>query len=196
MPGDDRLGIAMIIGSVRDGRVAPLVASWFAAQAERRDDLALDVIDLAETRLPDGMRGHFGGDRPEEVTALRPRVDEADAFVVVTPEYNRSFPAALKLMIDSYHREWAAKPVGFVSYGGMSSGLRAVEQLRLVFAELHAVTVRDSVAFRSPWTLFDDDGNWPKDPAGAESAAKTMLDELVWFGRALRDARAARPYGA
>ncbi|WP_405085076.1 NADPH-dependent FMN reductase [Microbispora sp. NBC_01389] len=107
MPGDDRLGIALIIGSVRDGRVAPLVANWFAAQAERRGDLALDVIDLAETRLPDGLRGHFGGDRPEEVTALRPRVDEADAFVVVTPEYNRSFPAALKLMIDSYHREWA-----------------------------------------------------------------------------------------
>ncbi|WP_327045608.1 NAD(P)H-dependent oxidoreductase [Microbispora sp. NBC_01189] len=196
MPGDDRLGIALIIGSVRDGRVAPLVANWFAAQAERRGDLALDVIDLAETRLPDGLRGHFGGDRPEEVTALRPRVDEAHAFVVVTPEYNRSFPAALKLMIDSYHREWAAKPVGFVSYGGVSSGLRAVEQLRLVFAELHAVTVRDSVAFRSPWTLFDDDGKWPKDPAGAEGAAKTMLDELVWFGRALRDARAARPYGA
>ena len=195
MSGEDRLNVGMIIGSVREGRVAPLVANWFAAQAERRDDVALDVIDLAETRLPDGLRGHLGGEKPEEVVGLRPRVEAADAFVVVTPEYNRSFPAALKLMIDSYHREWAAKPVGFVCYGGMSSGLRAVEQLRLVFAELHAVTIRDSVAFQSPWTLFDAEGNWPKDPAGPEGAAKVMIDELVWFGRALRQARAARPYG-
>ncbi len=70
---------------------------------------------------------------------------EADAFLVVTPEYNHGYPAALKELIDSVYEPWHAKPVAFVSYGGASGGIRAVEQLRQVFAELHAVTLRDGV---------------------------------------------------
>ena len=69
----------------------------------------------------------------------------------MTPEYNHSFPAALKNVIDWHGPQWHVKPVGFVSYGGISGGLRAVEQLRLVFAELHAVGIRDTVSFHSAW---------------------------------------------
>lgn len=111
---------------------------------------------------------------------------------MVTPEYNHSYPGTLKNLIDLHHTQWQAKPVGFVSYGGISGGLRAVEHLRPVFAELHAVTVRDSVAFPNPWPRFDPTGTL-LDPDAAETAAATMLDQLTWWAEALRTARATHP---
>jgi NAD(P)H-dependent FMN reductase len=183
------LKLAIIIGSTRQGRFAPTVANWIAGQAIQRDDLSVDLIDLAEARLPDVL----SGEPSPEVAAITPRLEEADAFVVVTPEYNHSFPAPLKTAIDWHFTAWRAKPVGFVSYGGISGGLRAVEQLRQVFAELHAVTVRDSVSFHGAWVQFDSDGR-PKDADRYEKTAKTMLDQLVWWGSSLRDARNQRPY--
>ncbi|CAM5270467.1 hypothetical protein SVIOM342S_02386 [Streptomyces violaceorubidus] len=86
-----------------------------------------------------------------------------------------------------------AGPIGLVSYGGLAGGLRAAEHLRQVFAELHAVTVRDTVSFHNAGASFDDGGRL-RDPAGPDAAAKTMLDQLVWWGRALREARERRPY--
>lgn len=190
--------LAVIIGSVRQGRFGPIVARWFAAQAAQRADLDVDVIDLAEFPLPMVLPGF--GSAPEPDTArvlsqLTPRLAEADAFVVVTPEYNHSFPASLKNVIDWYGKEWQAKPVGFVSYGGLSGGLRAIEQLRVVFAELHAVTVRDTVSFHGAHSQFDEKGD-PSSPAECNAAAKVLTDQLVWWARALRDARAVRPYVA
>jgi NAD(P)H-dependent FMN reductase len=113
--------------------------------------------------------------------------------VVVTPEYNHSFPGPLKLAIDSVHPEWAAKPVGFVSYGGVAGGLRAVEHLRSVFAELHAVTVRETVQFYLADDPLDVHGN--ARGTQADAAAGRLLDQLAWWAQALREARAARPYG-
>jgi NAD(P)H-dependent FMN reductase len=124
---------------------------------------------------------------------LHRRLEQADAFVVVTPEYNHGYPASLKQAIDLAKRPWQAKPVGFVSYGGLSGGLRAVEQLRLVFAELHATTVRDTVSLHSPWSAFEAGG---AGPAGADAAAQILLDRLAWWGSALRRARTALPYAA
>lgn len=123
-----------------------------------------------------------------------PHLAAADAFVVLTPEYNHSFPASLKTLIDWHFHEWRAKPVAFVSYGGLSGGLRAVEQLRQVFAELHAVTVRDTVSFHNAGASFDDQGRH-KDPSAPDAAAKVMLDQLAWWGLALREAKSVRPYG-
>jgi len=189
MQDNNRLHLAIIIGSTRKGRFAPTVAGWFAGQAERRDDMAVDVIDLAGAQLPDVL-----SDKPgPQVSAVTPRLAAADAFVVVTPEYNHSFPAPLKNAIDWHFKEWQAKPVGFVSYGGLGGGLRAVEQLRQVFAELHAVTVRDTVSFHEVWAQFDSDGR-PKDPGVCERAAKSMLDQLAWWADALREARTRRSY--
>ena len=189
MSDNNRLLLTIIIGSTRQGRFAPTVANWFAGQARRRDDMTVDVIDLAEARLPDVLT-----EKPTpEVAAITTRLANADAFVVVTPEYNHSFPAPLKNAIDWHFNEWRAKPVGFVSYGGIGGGLRAVEQLRQVFAELHAVTVRDTVSFHGAWTQFDSEGR-PKDPEHYERAAQSMLDQLAWWGQALREARTQRPY--
>ncbi|MFD0783505.1 NADPH-dependent FMN reductase [Micromonospora azadirachtae] len=190
------LQLAVIIGSVRQGRFGPTVANWFARQADERDDLTVDVIDLATVALPMTLPAFGAPPVPEAVLALRnltPRLSAADAFVVVTPEYNHSFPAALKNVIDWHRQQWHAKPVGFVSYGGISGGLRAVEALRLVFAELHAVTVRETVSFHDAWRQFDADGS-PLSPDGCNRAADSLLDQLTWWAHALRDAKASAPY--
>ncbi|MES9524317.1 NADPH-dependent FMN reductase [Streptomyces capoamus] len=196
---DRPLRIAVVLGSVREGRRGPAVAHWFLSTAAALDPaLEFDVVDLAEVDLPLVLPGWGGTPSPETVATLRdvsPRLAAADAFVVVTPEYNHSFPAALKNLIDWHSREWQAKPVGFVSYGGLGGGLRAVEQLRLVFAELHAVTVRDSVSLHGPWSGLGADGV-PLDADVCAGAAKGMLGQLAWWARALRTARTDRPYAA
>ncbi|GAA3888516.1 NAD(P)H-dependent oxidoreductase [Saccharothrix violaceirubra] len=188
--------LVTVIGSTRDGRFAPVVRDWFARQVGLRDDIEHDVLDLADVRLPDALPAY--GEQPAPavaaaVEAVRPRLAAADAFVVVTPEYNHSFPAALKTAIDWYYAEWSAKPVGFVSYGGVGGGLRAVEQLRQVFVEVHAVPVRDQVSFHSGWERFDEHGE-PHEAEAVGGAAKVLLDRVVWWADALKDARARRPY--
>ncbi|GCD95064.1 NADPH-dependent FMN reductase [Embleya hyalina] len=196
-PTPTPLRLAILVGSTREGRFAPVVAGWIRDRAAARDDLDVDLVDLVETPLPTVFPA-FGqppaAGTVELLAEVSPRLAAADAFVIVTPEYNHSFPAALKNAIDWHGPEWHAKPVGFVSYGGLSGGLRAVEQLRLVLAELHAVTVRDTASFHGHWDKFDADGD-AVDPA-ANAAADAMLDRLVWWAHALRDAKAARPYAA
>lgn len=187
-PVGDRLTVAVIIGSTRPHRRGEAIATWLMGQIWPRADMSVDCIDLAELDLPAVLPG---GDH-EGARELRARVEAADAFIIVTPEYNHGYPASLKQAIDVPYREWNAKPVAFVSYGGMSGGSRAVEQLRQVFAELHAVTIRDGVAF--PGTRIDEDGK-PADPEGVGAAAKVMLDQLAWWASALRTARQDHPYG-
>src|SRR5579884_3872199 len=142
---DQQIRIAVIYGSTRPGRFCDTVVRWTAEQVAAQGRFLLDVVDPAQAS------GNGGA-------SVRDQLAQADAFVVVTPEYNHGYPAALKELIDSSGPEWHAKPVAFVSYGGISGGLRAVEQLRLVFAELHAVTIRDSVSFAAAWEQFDATG--------------------------------------
>ncbi|WP_433275778.1 NADPH-dependent FMN reductase [Pseudonocardia xinjiangensis] len=189
---DERLRLVVIIGSTREGRFGSTVADWFVGEAKQHADMEVDVLDLADAALPDRLTG-YGQPVPPQVAAVAPRLAAADAFVVVTPEYNHSYPAPLKTLVDWYGPEWQAKPVAFVSYGGMSGGLRAVEHLRPVFAEVHATTVRDTVSFHGAWARFGDEGR-PFEEAECSAAAKTLLDQLAWWAVALRDARAARPY--
>ncbi|WP_040799069.1 NADPH-dependent FMN reductase [Nocardia higoensis] len=183
------LRLAVVIGSSRQGRFAPVVAEWFLKRAEARPEFAVTLVDVGALELPHA----FGAPAPGAADT-RVALADADAFVIVTPEYNHSYPAALKNLIDAHGPEWQAKPVGFVSYGGISGGLRAVEHLRGVFAELHAVTVRDTVSFHNPWRP-DGAPDGPAAGEGAGTAATTLLDQLVWWGEALRTARAVRPYG-
>ncbi|MCQ4085037.1 NAD(P)H-dependent oxidoreductase [Streptomyces sp. RB6PN25] len=196
MPGNTTPRIAAMTASVREGRFGPTVTRWFVDHARESAGLDVDVIDLEDFPLP-LKQPDFGKDPSPQsarlLNGLSPRLAAADAFVVVTPEYNHSFPASLKNVIDWHNQEWHAKPVGFISYGGISGGLRAVEHLRLVFAELHAVTIRDTVSFHVAWEQFDPEGR-PTSPEGCNAAAKTMLDQLLWWARALREARTAHPY--
>jgi NAD(P)H-dependent FMN reductase len=188
-PAGDRLRVAVIIGSTREGRFGPTVADWFLTHAAAlRPDLEFDLIDLVDADLPLTLTG-FGQPRPEPVEALAPRLGRADAFVIVTPEYNHSFPAALKNAIDWYHDEWRRKPVAFVSYGGVSGGLRAVQQLRHVFIELSAVPIRDTLSFTEFWTQFADDRSWPRPSETRDKALDALLDQLAWAGRTLRAGR-------
>ncbi|MER6095229.1 NAD(P)H-dependent oxidoreductase [Streptomyces sp. NPDC001728] len=192
------LRLAVIQGSTRDGRLGPTVANWLLTHAATRPEFTTDLIDLAETPLPTvfpqlGQAPERAEDRAL-LAAVSPRLAAADAFVVVTPEYNHSYPAPLKNAIDWHNREWHAKPVGFVAYGGFSAGLRAVEHLRGVFAEVHAVTIREAVGLQGVWGQFDTEGR-AVDPA-ADAAAKAMLDRLTWWAEALRGARADKPYAA
>ncbi|MFX0575016.1 NADPH-dependent FMN reductase [Nocardia nepalensis] len=183
----------MIIGSTRSGRFGPTVANWFAGRVHRRRDLYLDTIDLATATLPDRL-----GDRdeptPETVRELGERLAAADAFVVITPEYNSSFPAALKNAIDWFDSEWAAKPVTIVSYARDSDGTRATAQLRQIFAELNAVPIRRTVPIAKSWQRFAPDGTWPRRDAELDEAVIAALDQLSWWAMALRHARATAPF--
>ncbi|WP_254389057.1 NADPH-dependent FMN reductase [Streptomyces sp. AC550_RSS872] len=193
-PSQPPLKIGVLIGSVRPGRFADKVARWFVSEIGRRDDMETHVIDLSEPALADELKLTLErSDAPGDAPTLAQRIEGLDGFVVVTPEYNHGYPAALKLAIDYVYREWRAKPVGFVSYGGMAGGQRAVEQLRQVFAELHAVTLRDTVSFHMAWEQFDEAGR-PHDQDGTGKAAAVLLDQLAWWGLTLREGRAARPY--
>ncbi|MGW7370133.1 NADPH-dependent FMN reductase [Streptomyces sp. NPDC054841] len=194
------LNLAVIIGSVRQGRFGPVVANWFTEQARHHGRFAVDLIDLADTELPLELPPvppalEPGMARPGTMAELTRRLDAADAFVVVTPDYNRSFPASLKSAIDWHFTQWQAKPVGFVGYSGASGGLLAIEQLRQVFGELHAHTVRDYVSFPRYYELFSADGTLI-DPEGPNGAAKVLLDQLQWWAAVLHDARRDRPYTA
>jgi len=171
--------IGLIYGSTRNGRFCDRVAQW-AGQMAVRAGFEVDAIDPAEQG-----RDH----------ELQRRIAACDGFVVVTPEYNHGYPAPLKALIDSVGAEWQAKPVAFVSYGGISGGLRAVEQLRLVFAELHAVTIRDSVSFAGAWEQFDGEGAL-MEPERAERSMSRLLARLRWWTTALNLARTASPYPA
>ncbi|WP_455354483.1 NADPH-dependent FMN reductase [Streptomyces sp. SYSU K217416] len=192
----DSVRVAVIVGSVREGRFGPVVSNWFVERATEHGGFEVDVVDLAEAALPVVLPS-FGSEPSREaaaaVGAVTTRLTAADAFVVVTPEYNHSYPASLKNVIDWHDEEFHAKPVAFVSYGGMSGGLRAVEHLRPVFAELHAVTIRNTISFHNAGAQFDTDGR-PKDPEMVDAAAKTLLDQLDWWARSLNEARDKRPY--
>ncbi len=111
---------------------------------------------------------------------------------MVTSEYNHGYPAALKTAIDSVKHEWRAKPVGFVSYGGLSGGLRAVEQLRQVVVEVHMVPVRESVSFHRVKHAFAADGT-TRDGAAIDSAQR-MLGQLGWWATTIRAGGDIAPY--
>jgi len=196
----ETLNLAVIIGSVREERFGPVAANWFVERAERHGRFAVDLVDLADMPLPLELPPlppvlEPNMPRPAEMAALTRRIDAADAIVVVTPDYNRSFPASLKAAIDWHYTEWGAKAIGFVGYSGGSGGLLAIEQLRQVFGELSAHTVRDYVSFPRYFELFGPDGDL-KEPDRHNADAKAMLDQLLWWGSILHDARRDRPHTA
>lgn len=169
--------LALIYGSVREGRFCDTVVHWVAHRIAPDRRFTLAIVDP----------------RDLDAASVRRRIDAADALLIVTPEYNHSYPAALKALIDGLHAECQAKPVAFVSYGGISGGVRAVEHLRGVLAELHAVSIRDSVSFANASEQFDGGGRL-RHPERFERAMAAMLARLGWWARALRTARVADAY--
>jgi NAD(P)H-dependent FMN reductase len=194
---NDTHKLVILVGSVREGRFGPVVADWVAEQAAAHGAFDVEVVDLAAydipLTLPAASPKHAGDayPRPAGMSALTRALAAADAFVVVTPEYNHSYPASLKAAVDWHFTQWTAKPVAFVSYGGAAGGRHAVLHLENVLTELHAVTVRDGLAFPNYFTAWQD--GRPLDP-GAPGYARTLLDQLSWWAATLRAGREAAPY--
>jgi len=186
-----QLRIAIIIGSTREGRFAKTVSDWLESRARLREEFEIDVIDLAEARLP----AVLPKENDEATAAYVQRIALADGFVMVTPEYNHSYPASLKQAIDVALSEWYAKPVAFVSYGGMSGGIRSVEHLRAVLPEVHATTIRNTVSLHNVWNLFNASGQL-HEPARHNAAVDALFQQLTWWVRALSNAKAEVDYVA
>jgi NAD(P)H-dependent FMN reductase len=178
--------VAVVTGSSRPGGTGAVVCDWLVGALAAHGGWEVDVVDVAA--LPLDARA---GAAPDP--ALAARIGPAEALVLLTPEYHHGYTGELKLVLDGAGPEWHGKAAGFVSYGGRSGGLIAVEQLRTVLAELHVATARDPVSFHGGRACFDAAGA-PVDAAGAEAALDRMLGQLGWWAAALAAGRAARPF--
>lgn len=181
-PNRRALRVALLVGSVRSPRMADPLTDWLQRELAEVDWIDLDVVDLASVALP--LSGPEGSGSP-----IADRLAAADGFLILTPEYNHSYSAALKNAIDWHLAEWAYKPVAFIGYGAHAGGVRAVEHLRTVLAELRATTIREAVQLQSPWERVGDDGRF-RPSAGTTATLHAMLAELRWWADALRTARA------
>lgn len=185
--------IGIIVGSMREGRVGEKVARWVEAAARQREAFAVEWIDLAEWRLP--YFAHPGSPKALEANYSDARekawvelVARQDAFIVVTPEYNHGYPPALKNAFDFTYSGWNRKPVAFVSYGGSSGGVRAVQQLRQVVVELQMAPLRDEVNVPFVGRALDASGV-PTD-AFQHKRLEALLDGLTWWSQTLKEGRA------
>jgi NAD(P)H-dependent FMN reductase len=180
--------LQVVIASTRPGRIGPAFARWFVDLAQQEDLFEIEVVDLAEVDLPFMDEPHhprlhrYEHQHTKDWSAT---VGRADAFVFVTPEYNYGYNAVLKNALDFLHSEWADKPVGFLSYGGVAAGTRSVQQLKQVVTALRMVPVVESVNVPFAAQFLDADRRVrPNDAmvAGAEG----MLRELARVAALLR----------
>jgi NAD(P)H-dependent FMN reductase len=182
-----------IIASTRPGRVGLPVGNWFMERARAHGGFELELVDLYELDLP--LLDEPNHPRLRQYTqahthAWSALVESADAVVIVTAEYNYGYPAALKNAIDYLHHEWRYKPVGFVSYGGVAAGTRAVQQLKQVVGALQLFAVANSVNIPFVTQFLDDDRVIKANDVMVKAAAD-MLDELLTVGAALEPLRSA-----
>lgn len=182
----------IIIASTRPGRVGRTVADWFISQVPADLGFEVEVVDLAEVALPLLDEPNHPAEHVyvhEHTRRWSANVASADAFVLVMPEYNVGFTAPLKNALDYLYTEWNHKPVGFVSYGMTSAGLRAVEMLKPVLISLQMMPIHSAVSI--PLRLrLDTDGVLQPDAVMA-AAAQDLLSELSVMSQALASVRAA-----
>ena len=183
--------LTIIVASTRPGRIGPAVGRWFTPIAEAHGGFTVRVVDLAELDLP--MMDEPNHPRMQRYThdhtkAWSAIVAGSDAFVFVMPEYNYSFTAPLKNALDYLFVEWEHKPVGLVSYGGMSGGLRAAQMIKQVITTLSMMPLVDAVPIPMVASLKGDDGEITGTPVMEQSAA-VMLDSLVRWTAALSSLR-------
>ena len=184
------LKIKVIVGSTRANRFSEKPAEWIFAEAKKRADLDVELLDLRDYPLPFFEEAFPPGlakdnyDNPI-VVKWREKIREADGFIICTPEYNHGYPGVLKNALDYVYFVWGRKAVAFVSWGG-TGGTRGVEQLRLVAVELDMVPIRWAVHIPNPWFIQDASGVATDQN---NQAAKALLDHLTWWAGALKAAR-------
>jgi NAD(P)H-dependent FMN reductase len=188
--------LQIVIASTRPGRVGLPVAQWFEQAAIQHGGFDVELVDLAEVALPffdEPNHPRLRRYQHQHTKDWSLTVDRADAFVFVTPEYNYGFNAVLKNAIDFLHHEWQHKPVGFVSYGGVAAGTRAVQMLKQVVTTLKMVPVFASVNIPFVAQFLDDEDRiQPNDIM--TSAATAMLEELLPMASTLETLRKPLEY--
>jgi NAD(P)H-dependent FMN reductase len=186
----------VIVASTRPGRNGRAIADWFIDVARQHGDFDIDVADLAELKLPlldEPNHPRLRQYTHQHTRSWSARVDAADAVVTVMPEYNYSFTAPLKNAFDYLHHEWRYKPIGFVSYGGISGGMRAAQMFKQVVTTLSMFPVPVQVALTNFFQHLKDGRFQPGQPE--VDAARAMLDELAKLApvfASIRDAEQLR----
>lgn len=183
--------VGIILGSTRPGRNGEAVARWVYEIAKNRADAEFELVDIKDFNLPlldEPVPPSMGQYSQPHTKAWSAKIAAFDAYVFVTPEYNHATSGALKNAIDFLYREWNNKAAGFVGYGG-AGGARAVENLRLIMAELQIADVRAQVML-SLLTDFENFSTF-KPAAANEKAVNTMLGQVIAWGGALKTLRKA-----
>lgn len=180
------------MGSIREGRNGEKVAKWFMETFKDYPDAQLELIDLRDYDLPmfadaitPSARSNNKHPNPK-VQKWLDKVNSAQGYIFITPEYNHSISSALKNAIDYAFVEWHHKPVGFISYGGVAGGARAVEHLRGIAAQIKLYSVREQVLIPFVWNAFDENGVL-QDSERYTKKAKDVLDEVVKLANKLHN---------
>jgi NAD(P)H-dependent FMN reductase len=186
--------LLIIIASTRPGRIGVPVANWFVEQATAHAGFELQLADLYEVDLP--LLDEPNHPRLRQYTKAHTKawsetVEAADAVVFVTAEYNHSYTAALKNAIDYLHHEWRHKPLGFVSYGGVAAGTRAMQALKPVAIAVALVPVVAAVNIPFVQQFLTDEGTIVGNDVMVQAAAD-MLDELMTMHGVLAPLRASQ----
>jgi NAD(P)H-dependent FMN reductase len=187
------LKIAIIIGSTRPGRNGDAVAKWVHQIAATRKDAEFALVDIKDYDLPlldEPVPAVYGQYTKPHTLKWAAQIASFDGYVFVMPEYNHGISGALKNAVDFLFAEWCNKAAGFVSYGG-AGGLRGVEQMRLVLANLQIATVSNQVLL----SLSTDFENYSvfRPTARHEKSLHEMLDQLALWTRALKGIRQLQP---
>jgi NAD(P)H-dependent FMN reductase len=188
--------IAVIIGSTRSTRFADKPAQWILKQAQARDDLQVELVDLREFPLPffdEPASNRWMPSQNPEAMRWQKKIAQYDGFIFVVAEYNHSITAALKNALDQAYKEWNRKPFTAIGYGGVG-GARAVEHLRLIGIELQMVSTQAAIYlggadFMAVHPAYAN-GAMEEIEAHLLPSAKTALDELSWWAKATMAAKA------
>ena len=172
--------LMVIVASTRSARVGHTVADWVADTARTRGDFTVDVADLQEIALPFFDEAHppmMGKYEQPHTLAWAKRAAAADAFVIVSPEYNGSYPGVLKNALDYLHAEWNGKRAAVVGYGAYPES-RMIGQLDYVLRNLRFERTSRDLQVQTPWALLAEDGTLSA-PADLTDALQSILDELA-----------------
>ena len=185
------LKLQTIICSTRPGRVGPSIGRWFNQHASEQGGFQSELVDLADFNLPvfdAPTHPRMQKYEHDHTKAWSASVASADAYVFVIPEYNFCPPPAFVNALNYVYNEWNYKPCGFVSYGGVSGGLRSAQNAKQMVTTLKMMPMVESVMIQMPWEQLDDDRNFiPADPHTASASA--MLEEMHKWAQALRTMR-------
>ena len=185
------LKLQVIVGSTRPGRIGLPIAQWFAEFAKQYSDFEVELVDLAHFNLPvydEPVHPRMQQYEHEHTKRWSAKVQAADAFVFVTPEYNFSAPPALLNALNYVYNEWNYKPCGFVSYGGLSGGMRAVQMEKQLVTTLKMMPMVEAVALPMVWNQLGEAGQFVSNDL-VDDSAKAMLAELARWAAALKPMR-------